>query len=193
MNVLIFNGTMDSSPYTTANQLTGYFVEQFRQKGFSTEVFSPVDGHIPFFAYPKGDMPDSVKHMCEVFLKADVHVWLTPLYHGSMTGVMKNTLDWLEMTSKLSNPYLTGKVVALVCWGDGSQAMQGINAMDSVAKALRAWVLPFSVPIMKEHLYDAETKTFTASYKNKFDRMVSLLGDSKIGDKKPVPDTGGNI
>jgi arsenic resistance protein ArsH len=101
-----------------------------------------------------------------------------------MTGVMKNTLDWLEMTSKFSNPYLTGKVVALVSWGDGSQAMQGINAMDAVAKALRAWVLPFSVPIMKEHLYDPESKDFTASYKNKFDRMIALLGDARIGEKQ---------
>lgn len=186
MNVLIFNGTMDNSPYTTANRLTGYFEEQFRQKGFSTEVFSPVGGHIPFFEYPKGEIPGPVKKMCDAFCNADVHVWLTPLYHGSMTGVMKNTLDWLEMTSKLSNPYLTGKVVALVCWGDGSQAMQGINAMDSVAKALRAWVLPFSVPIMKEHLYDKETQAFSASYRNKFDRLVSLLGESSIGNKKVV-------
>jgi arsenic resistance protein ArsH len=97
-----------------------------------------------------------------------------------MTGVMKNTLDWLEMTSKLSHPYLTGKVVALVCWGDGSQAMQGINAMDSVAKALRAWVLPFSVPIMKEHLYDAANGDFTVSYKHKFDMVISLLGDARM-------------
>ena len=59
-------------------------------------------------------MPEPVKAMCDAFCKADVLVWLTPLYHGSMTGVMKNALDWLEMTSKLSNPYLTGKVVALV-------------------------------------------------------------------------------
>jgi arsenic resistance protein ArsH len=184
MNVLIFNGTMDSSPYTTANRLAGYYEEQFRLKGFSTEVFSPVGGHIPFFEYPKGDTPEPVKKMCEAFCKADVHVWLTPLYHGSMTGVMKNTLDWLEMTSKFSNPYLTGKVVALVSWGDGSQAMQGINAMDAVAKALRAWVLPFSVPIMKEHLYDPESKDFTASYKNKFDRMIALLGDARIGEKQ---------
>jgi arsenic resistance protein ArsH len=180
MNVLIFNGTMDSSPYTTANRLTSYFEEQFRQKGFATEVFSPKGGHIPFFEYPKGDMPEPVRAMCDAFTRADVLVWLTPLYHGSMTGVMKNALDWLEMTSKLSNPYLTGKVVALVCWGDGSQAMQGINAMDSVAKALRAWVLPFSIPILKEHLYEADGKDFTQSYKNKFDRMISLLGDAQM-------------
>jgi arsenic resistance protein ArsH len=180
MNVLIFNGTMDSSPNTTANKLTGYFEDQFRQKGFETEVFSPAGGHIPFFEYPKGEIPAPVQAMCDAFLKADVHVWLTPLYHGSMTGVMKNTLDWLEMTSKLSHPYLTGKVVALVCWGDGSQAMQGINAMDSVAKALRAWVLPFSVPIMKEHLYDAANGDFTVSYKHKFDMVISLLGDARM-------------
>src|SRR4051794_36823365 len=97
-----------------------------------------------------------------------------------MTGGIKNTPDLLGMTSQPRHPYLTGKGGGLGCWGDGSQAMQGINAMDSVAKALRAWVLPFSVPIMKEHLYDAATKDFTVSYKHKFDMVISLLGDARM-------------
>lgn len=180
MNVLIFNGTMDRNPDTTANRLTAYFDEQFRQKGFTTEVFSPAGGHIPFFEYPSSGVPAPVQQMCDVFCQADVHVWLTPLYHGSMTGVMKNCLDWLEMTSKHGSPYLTGKVVALVSWADGSQAMQGINAMDAVAKALRAWVLPYSVPVMKEHLFEQGTREFTALYKNKFNTIISLLADARM-------------
>ncbi|MBB2949449.1 hypothetical protein FHR29_000181 [Sphingobacterium sp. JUb56] len=39
--------------------------------------------------------------------------------------------------------------MGLVCWADGVQAMQGINTMDAIAKSLRAWPLPYSVPISK--------------------------------------------
>ena len=49
--------------------------------------------------------------MTETFRSADLHIWLTPLYHGSMTGIMKNCLDWLEISAKETTPYLTGKVV----------------------------------------------------------------------------------
>ena len=57
--------------------------------------------------------------------------------------------------------------------------MQGINAMDAVAKALRAWVLPFSVPVLKDHLFDPQTSDFSALYKTKFDQMISLLAAAR--------------
>jgi arsenical resistance protein ArsH len=179
MNVLIFNGTMDDRPYATAGKITGYFETQFREKGFVPRVFSLADAAIPFFDPLKQETPEAVQQMCNAFCEADLHVWLTPLYHGSMTGIMKNALDWLELTSRHGRPYLTGKVVALVSWANGSQAMQGINAMDAVAKALRAWVLPFSVPVLKDHLYDPQTGDFSTLYRNKFDQMITLLSECK--------------
>jgi arsenic resistance protein ArsH len=179
MNVLIFNGTMDDRPYATAGRVAGYFESQFRQKGFTPRVFSLANADIPFFDPTKKETPAAVQAMCDAFCEASLHVWLTPLYHGSMTGVMKNCLDWLELTSRHGCPYLTGKVVALVSWADGSQAMQGINAMDAVAKALRAWVLPFSIPVLKDHLYDPHTSDFSTLYRNKFDQMITLLAESR--------------
>jgi arsenic resistance protein ArsH len=180
MNVLIFNGTMDNRPDATANRLAAYFEKKLGEKGLTSQVFGLADADIPFFDPSKKETPAGVQAMCDTFCEADLHVWMTPLYHGGMTGVMKNCLDWLELTSRRGHPYLTGKVVALVSWADGTQAMQGINAMDAVAKALRAWVLPFSVPILKEHLYMPETSDFSASYINKFDKMISLLADNKM-------------
>jgi arsenic resistance protein ArsH len=179
MNVLIFNGSMDDRPHATAGRVTGYFEEAFRQKGFTTEVFSPASTEIPFFDPAKPGTPAGVQAMCDAFCKAELQVWLTPLYHGSMTGVMKNCLDWLELTSRHGRPYLTGKVVALVSWANGTQAMQGINAMDAVAKALRAWVLPFSIPVLRDHLFEPDSSTFAPLYRNKFDQMITLLADAR--------------
>ena len=68
----------------------------------------------------------------------------------------------------------------MVCWADGGQAMQGINAMDSVAKALRAWTLPYCIPIVRRLLIDPETNTFTDEYQHKFDLMTQLLSSTDI-------------
>lgn len=180
MNVLIFNGSTDNRPYATSNRLAQYLSDELKEKSFTPEIFSLAESPIPFFSMEEaGNKPAAVTAMCEAFCKADLHIWLTPLYHGSMTGAMKNCLDWLELTSKHQRPYLTGKVVALLSWADGTQAMQGINAMDAVAKALRAWVLPYSLPILKDNLYDPQTSGFTTFYKNKLDTMVSLLCAAK--------------
>ncbi|MCW3466552.1 NADPH-dependent FMN reductase [Chitinophaga nivalis] len=180
MNVLIFNGSIDNRPYATSNRLATYLEEQFKKEGFTPEIFSLGDHQVPFFEqHDPANQPPAVKAMCEAFCKAELHIWMTPLYHGSMTGAMKNCLDWLELTSKYKRPYLSGKVVALLSWADGTQAMQGINAMDAVAKALRAWVLPYSLPILKDNLYDPQTSGFTAFYQNKLDTMVQLLCAAK--------------
>ncbi len=105
--------------------------------------------------------------MAQMFTSADLHIWLAPLYHGSIPGVMKNCLDWLEVTANRYEPYLTDKTVGLICWADGLQAMQGINAMDAIAKSLRAWPLPFSVPIVRSALFDGNDK-------RKFLRCISI-------------------
>ncbi|NSL87058.1 NADPH-dependent FMN reductase [Chitinophaga solisilvae] len=180
MNVLIFNGSIDDRPYATSNRLASYLGEALKEQHFSPEILNLGEANIPFFSIEEAaKKPEAVTAMCNAFCKADLQIWMTPLYHGGMTGAMKNCLDWLELTSKHQRPYLTGKVVALLSWADGTQAMQGINAMDAVAKALRAWVLPYSLPILKDNLYDPHNSGFSAFYKNKLDMMVQLLCAAK--------------
>ncbi|HVI44147.1 MAG TPA: NADPH-dependent FMN reductase [Chitinophaga sp.] len=180
MNVLIFNGSIDERPYATSNRLANYLAGELKSKNFTPEIFNLGHANIPFFSQEAfGKSSDAVSAMCEAFCKADLQIWMTPLYHGGMTGAMKNCLDWLELTSKHQRPYLTGKVVALLSWADGTQAMQGINAMDAVAKALRAWVLPYSLPILKTNLFDSQTHEISTFYKNKLDMMVQLLCAAK--------------
>jgi arsenical resistance protein ArsH len=180
MNVLLFNGCSDTKPDTTGRKLTAYLHQQIIQKGHTVTEFNVADAHIPFFELRQPHPVAAVEAMCEAFLQADLQVWLTPLYHGGMTGAMKNCLDWLELTAKNEKPYLTDKVIGLVCWADGGQAMQGINAMDSVAKALRAWVIPYSVPLVKNQLYtDAHRRELSVDPMHKLDRLLLLLGNAR--------------
>jgi arsenic resistance protein ArsH len=75
---------------------------------------------------------------------------------------------------KVAEPYLTGKMIGMVCWADGVQAMQGINAMEAVAKSLRAWTLPYSVPVKKNELFDGHRNISTA-YQQRFSLLLHLL------------------
>lgn len=174
MKVLIFNGTLDRSAQATSAKLSRYVQNVVQTMGAETDVFSLADADIPLFDYALTPVPASVNDMNARFRQADLQVWLTPLYHGSMTGAMKNCLDWLECSAQEALPYLTGKRVALVCWAAGVQAMQGINAMEPVAKALRAWTLPYSLPIQRKDLFDAEGEV-SEIYKMRFQQLLSLL------------------
>lgn len=180
MKVLLFNGCSDPRPDSTGRRISAYLFRQLSEKGFSIVQVNVSDAHIPFFELRQPHPVAVVGEMCEAFLQSDLQVWLTPLYHGGMTGAMKNCLDWLELTSHLEKPYLTDKVVGLVCWADGGQAMQGINAMDAVAKALRAWVIPYTVALVKDQLYtDAHRHELAVEHTRKLDRLLGLLGNAR--------------
>jgi NAD(P)H-dependent FMN reductase len=180
MNVLLFNGCSDTRPETTGRKISGYLRRELIDKGYSVSEVNVSEAHIPFFELRQPQPGLVVAEMCEAFLQADLQIWLTPLYHGGMTGAMKNCLDWLELTARNEKPYLTDKVVGLVCWADGGQAMQGINAMDAVAKALRAWVMPYTVPLVKGQLYtDSNRHELADEQTRKLDRLVALLGNAR--------------
>lgn len=171
---MIFNGALERRSNSASERVSKFLSDRLQQRGVDSQVFNIVDAGIPLFDITLQKVPLAVQVMVNQFREADLHIWLTPLYHGSMTGVMKNCLDWLEISSKEPVPYLTGKLVGLVCWADGVQAMQGINAMDPVARSLRAWTLPYSLPIQRPYLFDEEGKV-SAQYEQRFDLLLNLL------------------
>ena len=181
MKAIIFNGSLERRTLSTSGLISDYFSEYLNKLGIQTNIFTLADSGIPLFDVTLTKTPLAVERMTQMFTDADLHIWLAPLYHGSIPGVMKNCLDWLEVTSKWHKPYLTDKTVGLVCWADGLQAMQGINAMDSIAKSLRAWPLPFSVPIVRSSLFSSDNSTEISDlYSGKFNKLISIATSKKI-------------
>ncbi len=181
MKALIFNGALERRLQSTSGILSAYFAEKLGELGIQNQIFNLADSGIPLFDVTITQTPRSVELMNHVFQEADIHFWLSPLYHGSIPGAMKNCLDWLEISAKNPFPYLTDKTVGMVCWADGVQAMQGINTMDSIAKALRAWSVPFSVPILKGSLLENETTNeISSAYKSKLDLLIKIATSKKI-------------
>ncbi|MCQ9636712.1 NAD(P)H-dependent oxidoreductase [Chryseobacterium sp. WG23] len=181
MKALIFNGSLERRAESTSGHISNYFADHLKTMGIQTEIFTLADSGIPLFDLSLTKTPLAVERMAQLFTDADLHIWLAPLYHGSIPGVMKNCLDWLEVTAGRYEPYLTDKTVGLICWADGLQAMQGINAMDAIAKSLRAWPLPFSVPIVRSALFDSDHKTeISPLYSGKFDKLIGIATSKRI-------------
>lgn len=181
MKAIVFNGSLERRSASTSGRISQYFMEKLKPMGIHPEIFTLADSGIPLFDVTLTKTPLAVERMTQLFLDADIHFWLAPLYHGSIPGVMKNCLDWLEVTAGYSQPYLTDKTVGLVCWADGLQAVQGINAMDVIAKSLRAWPLPFSVPVIRTGLFDPEDPAKISSlYSDKFNKLISIAVSRKI-------------
>lgn len=182
MKVLLFNGALDRRENSVSERICKYFQTQLNQKNIETTIFNIAESNIPILDISIKETPREVLEMNKIFVETDLQIWFTPLYHGSLTGAMKNAIDWLEISAKLPRPYLTGKRVGLVSWADGMQAMQGINAMESIVKALRAWPLPYSVPVQRPDLF-TENQEINAKYETRFKLLIDVLleGPNQIG------------
>lgn len=181
MKAIIFNGSLERRSESTSGKISQYFAERLEKSGIRTDIFTLADSGIPLFDVTLHKTPLAVERMTQLFQEAELHFWLAPLYHGSIPGVMKNCLDWLEVTSGHYQPYLTDKTIGMVCWADGLYAMQGINTMDAVAKSLRAWPIPFSVPVIRTALFDHEDPSrISVLYADKFDKLISIATTKRI-------------
>ena len=96
--------------------------------------------------------------LAEAVREADGLIVASPGYHGSISGVIKNALDTLEMLRTDERPYLTDRAVGCVITADGWQAAgTTLTTLRSIVHALRGWPTPFGAALnATTGLFDAE-------------------------------------
>lgn len=84
--------------------------------------------------------------------EADAIVLGTPMYHGSYSGVLKNSLDHAGFDE------FEGKTVGLLAVSGGAFPITTLDHLRSVCRALDAWVLPYqaAVPRSSAAIADGE-------------------------------------
>jgi FMN reductase len=97
---------------------------------------------------PEDDEPtDAARELLEACHSASGLLWSSPLYQGTISGALKNAIDWLRLLGDREPPFLHDKVIGLVSTAGGTQGLQAINTMEFATRALRGWAVPYVVPI----------------------------------------------
>ncbi len=89
----------------------------------------------------------ALRHFVETLRRADALIWASPAYHGTVSGVFKNALDFVELLSDDDPPYLTGRAVGLIAVNDSLP----FEAMANAAYELRAWLAPTRLVLDSSH------------------------------------------
>ena len=115
--------------------------------GAEVEVFSGRGLDLPPY-HSGARLPDEARDYVEAVRRADALVISSPGYHGTVSGLVKNALDYLEELRGDQRPYLDGRAVALVAVARGWQAsVATLGTLRQVVHALRGWPTPLGLSI----------------------------------------------
>ncbi|WP_309091308.1 NAD(P)H-dependent oxidoreductase [Phenylobacterium sp.] len=103
---------------------------------------------LPIFDPRPAEITPAQQELSEIVCRADGVIVASPGYHGSISGVVKNALDTLELTRSDAAPYLSGKPVGTIITADGWQAAgTTLSALRAIIHALRGWPTPFGAAL----------------------------------------------
>jgi FMN reductase len=86
--------------------------------------------------------------LIEAMAGADGIIIATPGYHGSISGVVKNALDTLELGRDQARPYLSDRPVGTIVTAGGAQAGgTSLMTLRAIVHALRGWPTPFGAAL----------------------------------------------
>ncbi|MFV3077036.1 NADPH-dependent FMN reductase [Niveispirillum fermenti] len=116
--------------------------------GAETVLLSGPELVLPLYAPENPDRTPDAARLVALLRRCDGVILSSPGYHGSISGLMKNALDYVEDTARDAVPYLDGRAVGCIACAYGWQATGStLAALRSIAHALRGWPTPLGVAV----------------------------------------------
>lgn len=149
-----------------------------RDKGFDIDMLDVRELNLPMYL-PDMDSPDeyeqphqdNIRRFLDSCRRADAMIWASPTYHGTMSGVIKNALDFVELLSKDARPYLHQMPVGLIAVNDSVTFSSMMNAVYE----LRAWLAPTMV-LVRRDCFDPELQILqNEQIQRRLNRLVDNL------------------
>jgi len=115
--------------------------------GATTELLDIRALDLPMYNPDDNQPTEAAVTLIESCYAADAMLWSSPMYQGTISGALKNALDWLHLLGDRDPPFLHDKVIGLISAAGGTQGLQAINTMEFAVRALRGWAVPYVVPV----------------------------------------------
>jgi len=136
-------------PGSSTERALVYALKAAEARGAETRLLGGAFlGSLPIFDPRPTESTAAQLELADAIRAADGVIVASPGYHGSISGMIKNALDTLELTRSDPQPYLTAKSVGTIITADGWQAAgTTLMALRAVIHALRGWPTPFGAAL----------------------------------------------
>lgn len=133
---------------STSEKALRLVLSQAQLAGADVELLTGEDIDLPMYV-PGGQARCRKADVLVASLRRSNGIVLaSPGYHGSVSGLIKNALDYVEDMRNDDLPYFEGRAIGLIACAAGWQATgTTLGALRSIAHALRGWPTPLGVAI----------------------------------------------
>jgi NAD(P)H-dependent FMN reductase len=152
--ILAFAGSTREDSYN--KKLIKVAVEGARDAGAEVKLIDLRDFAMPFYdgdLEAKEGLPENAKRLKALFLSHDGLLISSPEYNSSISGVLKNSLDWVSRQETKDEPSLAayaGKTAALLSASPGALGgLRGLVHLRSILGNIKVLVLPEQLSISK--------------------------------------------
>jgi FMN reductase len=148
--------------------------EKVKALGAEVEILDLRQMNLPFCdggdEYP--NYPD-VEKLQTAFDRADGIILVSPEYHGSISGVLKNALDLMSFDQ------LSGKVAGFISILGGQSNSNALNDMRVILRWVHAWSIPEQVAIGQAwQAFSKDGKLTDEKLAQRLDKFAQSLVDS---------------
>ncbi len=103
---------------------------------------------LPIYDVETDHRTEGARTLVEAVRRADGLLIASPGYHGGISGMVKNALDYVEDLADHDPPYLHGQAVGCISVAHGWQATVGTLAqIRQTVHALRGWPTPLGATV----------------------------------------------
>jgi FMN reductase len=166
-------------PNSSTERVVGLVLDAARQRGARVRQFTGPEIAFALYTPDKPERCAAAQEFISTLRQANGVVIGSPGYHGSISGLVKNALDYIEDMARDRWAYLDGMAVGCVATGAGWQGAHAtLNALRTIVHSLRGWPTPLGIAVNTiEPLFESDGSCKSQTLKT----QVELMADQIIG------------
>ncbi len=154
-----------------------YALKAAERLGATTAMIAGPALDLPMYGPEKPERTPAAIELIKLLRRSNGVIITSPGYHGSISGLIKNALDYIEDMRSDAAVYLDGRAVGCVACAYGWQATGStLAALRSIVHALRGWPTPVGVAVNSSlKVFDADGNCLDPSIGNQLDLMAKQV------------------
>jgi len=173
--VVGLGGTLRSNSST--ERALRHCLEAVERQGGRTKLYCGEDIELPMYNPHEPARTREAIQLIEALREADAVIVGSPGYHGGISGLVKNALDYIEDLHDDPRVYLDNTPWGCITCAYGWQAAVGtLSHLRNIGHSLRAWPTPLGVAINSaDQIWDENGVLTDATIKSQLEMMATQM------------------